>query len=112
MKVIKGKVQPLEVEEKINIGVKKALSEHPVWSEKAIWATAVREETYNTITIGENKARHTAKGTCLLNFKRHRDGAILPSAESKFSITIEDCKDQYGLPDVKVTQAKFSALPE
>lgn len=110
MKIVNRKAQPLENEEKVRMGLSKAISIHPEWKEVAVWATDIEIESLNSVKIAKGE-RVTARGKCLLNFRRHSDGDILTPSKSDFTLVVTDAKTEIGIPTVKVEKSDFSALP-
>jgi len=110
MKIVNRKVQPLENEEKVKIGLAKAISERPEWKDMAVWVTDIKISSASAVKIAKGD-RLTAKGTCVLNFRRHADGDILTPSNSDFTLVTTDAKNELGIPTVKVEKSDFSALP-
>ena len=69
----------------------------------AIWATNINPVKQSFTPMGDGTERARIQGSFTANFKRHKDNAILKEKSVKFSLEIEDCKDSWGHPDVKVT---------
>lgn len=111
MKFVKGAPVPLLKEEKLTLGLKKYISNKPSWIDCSAWPTDIVFKKTNSSPIDKGE-RLSGEGECLIHKKRHSDGAILVPKKMKFSIEVEDCKDEWGLPDVKLIAGVIDGVRE
>ena len=107
MKIEKGKVHPLTLEEKVMLGVKEAARQNEDWKTCAVWVTSLSITKSSQNPLTETKERIFAEGTCSLGFKCLKKDIILMPKECDFKIQVIDSNDEWGLPDIKVETATF-----
>lgn len=110
MKFEKGKAVPLSTEEKIALALKTSVSGY--WPDKSAWVRSLSITEKSSTTLDKGKERVIGSGSCTLGFKCLNRDAILMDKDYEFKVSLEDVKDELGLPDVKVSGFTLTEVPK
>lgn len=110
MKFEKGKAVPLTSEEKAELALGKAISTNPQWVTTAAWKKSATFGPINASLIDDKQSRYNVMGTCEVSFRCLKRSAILNSKKYTYSVSFQDAKDAWGLPDIKINEALFEEL--
>lgn len=106
----KKPIAPMTIEQKIEAGLQMGLNSHPSFEDSITWIKNITIEYKNADAMDGGNFRTTGRGKVGLTFKRKTDGAMLMPKEGDFEIVVEDTKDAWGLPTIKVVSCKVSNL--
>lgn len=109
MRIEKGKALPLTHKEKVGLSINYLCRDLGNQDGMAYWARDVVIDDFSVSSLDEDRERVTARGSFVLNRRRLRGKNVnLTPVAKKFNVTLEDIKDEMGLPDIKVIDGKVT----
>ena len=97
--------KPLIPQQKVILALKKVTPGYR--PDCSSWARDIVISSLNSTPIDKGE-RIVSSGSLVFHLRRTNDGMILNPKKTFYSITCEDCKNQYGLADVKVIECNFT----